>query len=307
MARSCTSDPMMYVRNRGAFTVPTGPLKGAQPLRRLPSSSIWRAGVMSLLIGASLGADPVRPEAGPWIPDLFVWRLDAQGWTGSYRWCEGSCPQTLSILAVGGGFALSESTDAQARISIAKCPGVGWDWDVVQLYGRTLLMDEYDGYPFTAAVGIPVTFGSSRAVHEPAEFVPSNVNGELQLSAGKEWSRLENWWLRTAVLAAAGLANEGGPWFRGWAEIALQVQGRHALGFMLEGIRTLGSGSAFERLTAQSYARRRAQWLDGWLTYRYQHPVYGSLALQWQHRFKAQGAPRILNLGNVCVTYTMSL
>lgn len=263
-----------------------------------------------LLVGLgqqALMADPVRPETGPWIPDVLMWRLEAQGWTGRYRWNSCAPSQALSLLAVSAAMAPSDTLDVQARFSLMKGPHQKWNWDVFQLYARDLFWDEYQGDLFSAALGGVLTFGSNRSVHQPAEFVPSNVNGEVQLSAGREWSRCANWWLRTDLLGGVGLANQGGPWFRGYAQIAAQLAGRHSLGFALEAIRTTGSHDVFKRHFGGSYALRKAHWLDGWLEYRYEHPIWGALALQWQHRFVAVAAPQQLNLGNVCLTYSTSL
>jgi hypothetical protein len=266
----------------------------------------WRFALLLSVSGtAPCLADPFVPRWAPWFSDQLMWQWTSEVATIGYRpWC-GCDHQWWWGLASGMGLAPTESIEVQGQLAIAQRSDTSVYGDIAQLCGRWGLLNDLSGDPLSAVTALTVTFGSRDAVRAVAEFVPSDVNGELSLALGREWSRCERWLARAWALGAVGIANEGRPWVRGSLHVDLQPWACTELLMGVEAIQTFGEQRAWG-CVFPGYAHVRASWVDLQLSAATSRWLGGRLGLELRSRLWAKRAPKPWTLGGLLFTYAYS-
>jgi hypothetical protein len=250
-------------------------------------------------------ADPFTPRWAPWLSDQLVWQWPSQAmviWYTPWQQCQS---ERWWGLATGIGLAPFESVEVQGALSVAKHTGTSVYADTAQLCGRYQWLDDVAGDPLSLTTALTVTFGTNDAVRAVAEFVPSNVNAELNLAAGKEWSSCDEWQVRAWLLAAVGAANQGRPWIRGSMHLDWQPIAPWQVSGSVEAIQTFGTATCWGPVFP-GYAEIRASWVDLQVHVAKAECLAGQLGLEVRSRLWARRAPTPWTLGGIVFTYAFS-
>jgi hypothetical protein len=265
----------------------------------------WALSALTLGVFARLQADPFVPQWAPWLSDQLVWQWPSKAvviWYTPWQKCQS---EKWWGLCTGIGLAPTESVEVQGALSVAKHTGTSVYADTAQLCGRLQLLDDVAGDPISLTSAVTVTFGTNDAVRAVAEFVPSNVNAEIHLAAGKEWAECEEWKLRCWLLGAVGAANQGRPWIRGSFHVDWQPLSSWQVKCSVEAIQTFGTQTCWGPVFP-GYAEIRASWVDLQVSMAKVECLGGSLGLEARSRLWAKRAPTPWTLGGFLFNYSFS-
>ena len=154
----------------------------------------------------------------------------------------GNCHYPGRGLFLNGGvlFATSPELQGEVEVCLSATHHHNFAFDHLKQTAKYAFFDDAQGDPLSLAVGISLKENWSRAVHDISVIAHSNMEGELHLALGKEWSQGAYWCHRLWGLAALGVGERGSPWLRGlirsshnfeqtWI-LSLQAQGEMGLG-----------------------------------------------------------------------------
>jgi hypothetical protein len=105
-----------------------------------------------------------------------------------------------------------------------------------RLTGRYQLLDDVMGDPVSVVVGATYIQDNKTSLHDISCFYHGQVEGELHLAVGKEWTCEQFWVSRAWGVLGVGLADVGTAWLRGdlawqrrWCEIHTLTLGMQSL------------------------------------------------------------------------------
>lgn len=157
---------------------------------------------------------------------------------------------------------------------------------------RTALLDDISGRaPISLAAGVIATVPVKEALFDLSCLHHWYFDGEIFLSLGKECSCGPTWDKRAYLVTAFGCASHGSPWIRGFAKLEKNICDTHHLRVFVEYIQGLGNNVLLTPEPFPGYARLAHHSLDAGLGYSYILFPWGTLSLDYSHRFYAQNFP----------------
>jgi hypothetical protein len=130
----------------------------------------------------------------------------------------------------------------------------------------------------------------------------SDINGELNLAVGKEWTSDNYWGFRTFGYGAGGLANHGSGWLLYLVSIQTNIQNRHRFSIFNEGYFGFGRKETLNIDRFHGYGSIHHQSLDVGAKYSYVFPVWGHLTFMYTRRVYAKLFPERANFFTVSYT-----
>lgn len=198
-----------------------------------------------LFICLLVGSQAYALKESPWLGDVYEFELFTDFTYSQYSKINHAVVQPAYaynnyVTEVDLSFTASESIDLQWEINLARTPHQTYGFRSSALQGRYLFLDDIAGDPISLAVGLNTRAVTGRSVRDVSSPYASYWNGELTISAGKEFSKDEEWKTRGFLFASLGLANHGSLWDRCNASFEVRVKDIHA--FQLFGIGYFGYG-----------------------------------------------------------------
>ncbi len=120
-------------------------------------------------------------------------------------------------------------------------------------------------------------------------------NGELNLTAGKEWAKGADWFARLWGLIALGQANQGDLWTRWSLFVEGNIHDRHECKIFGMGYFGYGAITPVDVNDFDGWGKIRHRSIDLGVGYRYKMGVWGDIGIDYLRRIVARSYPENVN------------
>ncbi|MEI6531303.1 MAG: hypothetical protein WCN87_00590 [Chlamydiota bacterium] len=246
-----------------------------------------------LLFSASLMAASYE---APWLGNPYEFEGELEGALAYYR-----------TINTSNGRLSYKDYQKLARASL-ECSLTDWQFVLEAFAARTAkesfnlisgaflarynILNDVDGSaPMSLTIGFKGDFPKKQAIQDPGLLYSYYCQGELQLSAGKEWSEGPYWQWRVWLLGALGSSTRYSPWLKGKVGIERNFCDLHRLSCYLLGQEGFGQ-SSFPGIDAfVSYGPLAYRLSDISFQYRYTFRYLASLGIEYTMRLAARQCP----------------
>jgi hypothetical protein len=170
-------------------------------------------------------------------------------------------------------------------------------WDNFRFTGRYQWLNEGDGSAFSLVTGITLTQPFSKALHDISSFHHGHIEGEFDLSIGKNYGYCEDtyhsfcWWNVIGI----GTSDIGSPWVRGDAGCEYSYEDAHRLRGFINTLWGLGKNN-LKHHHFKGYGSIRHKSVDLGIRYGYSLGCWGTLSFEYARRVYASNFPENVNL-----------
>lgn len=170
-------------------------------------------------------------------------------------------------------------------------------WDNFQFTGRYKWLDDNEGDPVSLVIGLTFIEPFSRALHDISSFHHGHIEGEINLSFGKQYGSClnEDWVYRWWNVVSFGVADVGSPWM--WEDVAFEhnLYSVHRIRYFLHSLWGFGKNNLSEK-HFKGYGSIQHRSVDLGIRYSYNLGCRGSLSIQYARRVYAHNFPDNANL-----------
>lgn len=252
--------------------------------------------LISLLVNSSLQALTTKP----WLGNLYEFEWQTDFTYSRYRRVEGAAVQLRSAsndkdLLFDLSFTPFTTFDVQVEVEFADTPRQALGLRSTALQVRYQWLDDISGDPLSLTTGFNLRGVSRHSLKDVSCPYASDVNFELSLSMGKEWSNQGMWTMRTWGLTTIGIANHGFPWTRELFIWQFNWQNAHRLSLFTVGDFGFGNRQHVNVRHFDGWGKFQHQSIDIGIAYGYTISVYGILTAAYTHRLFAHNFPQSVN------------
>lgn len=173
---------------------------------------------------------------------------------------------------------------------------------------RYKLLDDISGRsPVTMTIGVEGDFPTAMALRDPGLLYSSYIQGEGQISVGKEWAEGADWQWRLWLLGALGSGVQHSPWIRGKCGAERNFCDIHQIGLFLAGQMGFGQSPFTTVADFHSYGLMAYRFLDLSAQYTYTFYSLGSLGICYTTRLAATNFPAYVHAVALTVTIPFSI
>ena len=239
-------------------------------------------------------------EVQPWFGDVFEFHYLASYCYSRFTSVQNGVPQlkhpfNSNVIYNGLDFSPTPEWSIDSDIQFSSTSKVNFDFRSVAFQARYLWLDDIVGDAVSFATGASVRVTSSDSLRDVSCPSHGNADFELNFSIGKEWDASDCWRFRAWGYGAAGHANRGSPWVRAMAALETNVDDVHKFALIADGSNGYGRHSRVDIDHFYGYAKIRQKSIDLIFRYGYRMGVWGTLRLEYGHRFLAKSCPAKVN------------
>jgi hypothetical protein len=236
----------------------------------------------------------------PWLGDVYESFFDASYTFDFYRRVADGVPGNRhssndNQFLFGLGFTPKETWDVYAEFELAQTTRQSFNWRSGALQARYQWLNDIVGDPVTLTTGLSVRGVNHKSIKDISCPYAAEFNLELNLAAGKEWSKEGYWVFRTYGFGALGIAQRGSPWLRFFYSFMTNQEDRHQFELFTRGEFGFGSKHFLPVNHFDGYATIYHQSVDIGADYRYLFDIWGSLKFEYAYRVYAKAYPAGVN------------
>lgn len=187
-------------------------------------------------------------ENSPWIDTVLqpIWHI-----SGTYQHfnkistdhaCQ-SYPGDGFFLDTGLIFAPAAEWQAEVEMYLSETHKRSFTFDHFKQTVKYAFYDDVVGDPFSLTLGISLQENWRRAVDDLSVIRHANLEAEVHIALGKEWSRGAYWCHRLWGFSALGVGEKGSPWIRGILNSSHNFTQKYLLAFELTAEMGMGGRS----------------------------------------------------------------
>lgn len=165
----------------------------------------------------------------------------------------------------------------------------------VAFQGRYLFKDDIIGDPISICLGANFRVISPESLRDVSILYHSNIDFEVNLALGKEFSKSEFWRFRFWLYGSGGIANKGSPWIRGEFAMEGNIREKKKWALFLQAMRGYGEEQHINIYDFHGYATVRETNIDLGFRYGYRMGVWGTLSFEYKRRLLAESCPESVN------------
>lgn len=247
----------------------------------------------------------------PWLTDLWEFNFRPSYTYSTYPSVQGAVQKHQktshdNFLTFDLGVCPLDSMAIDVDIGFADTPiqKMGYRSSAVQL--RYQFLDDIVGDFVTITTGAIFRGVSRHGLKDPSCPYHSDVNGSLNLSVGKEWSKNQYWISRVFGYLDGGMANHGSGWIQYLVSAQANINNCHRFGIFNEGYFGFGSKETLNIDHFHGYGSIHHQSLDVGARYSYVFPIWGHLTFAYTRRVYAKLFPQDANFFTVSYTLPFS-
>lgn len=239
-------------------------------------------------------------EVSPWFGN--IWEFNFQSDYTYYRFShvQNGHPKIKhawnnQLLNFSIEVPLKETFDVELEIEFTDTPKESWGFRSFAGQFRYLFLDDVAGDPVSLMAGINIRGVSQRALRDITTPYHAAANFELNVAAGKEWSQMQYWKIRSFAFGALGIANRGSLWIRGLAAFEGNYKDNHQYQLFANSYWGFGSNRDVNIDHFHGYARIHHQSIDLGAGYSYLFDIWGALNFTYTFRVFAHSFPEYVN------------
>ncbi|MDN3504279.1 MAG: hypothetical protein P0S95_01730 [Rhabdochlamydiaceae bacterium] len=193
------------------------------------------------------------------------------------------------------GFNTMSQFDTQIEAGFFNTSKTNATFQSAAVMGRYLLLDDVQGDPISAALGLNIRFVPDHALTDTFTPYHNIVNFETNLAIGKEFDNLQYWLYRLYGVASVGIANRGAPWVKGLGSFEFNARdNRNQCAVLVDSYFGFGSQDFVNINRFNSYAKIWHQNVDVSAIYRHLFDIWGTISIEFGYRVYAKNYPENL-------------
>lgn len=239
-------------------------------------------------------------EKAPWFGDVYEFHFLGKYTYSHYSKVNNSItplksPSNDHLLHFNLAFSPSLQWCIDSDLEFAGSPRQDFGFCSVAFQGRYMFKDDIVGDPISICVGGNFRVISGDSLRDVSILYHSNLDFEVNLALGKEFSKSENWRFRFWLYGSGGMANHGSPWIRGKFAIEGNICERKKWALFAEGMQGYGDHREIDIYDFHGYADVRQSNLDLGFRYGFRMSVWGTLSFEYKRRILARTCPENVN------------
>jgi hypothetical protein len=196
---------------------------------------------------------------------------------------------------VSASIAPSVEWSAELELLLADTGYRSFGFDSVKLTGRHLFFNDIVGDPLSLSLGLSLSKVFNQAWHDLSIFHHAGrragLEGEVHLSAGKEWSCMQFWTYRGWAVIGIGAGEVGSPWIRGDLDWELNFWDRQSFKVFAHSLFGLGRNDLNLNEHFRGYGPIQHQSVDVGISFNYLFENQLTLTLEAAYRVFAKNCP----------------
>lgn len=250
-------------------------------------------------------------EYSPWLGNVLEPNLRASAWLNSYQSvdtghgvkrqaaCDGFFDLDVSL-------AYRENIEFELEAVAAKTRTHCFGMDSVLFAGKYRFWNDIVGDPLTVTAGAVVSKVFKHALQDIAAFHHGGIQGEVYLSAGREFSCMQFWMSRVWGVVGFGIADLGSPWIRGDIAWEHNCWDRHQFKLFVDTLWGLGHNNLHLH-HFKGYGPVNHQSVDAGIRYSLGFDYGIFLRFEYAYRVYARNCPRHVNRALLSLFYPLGL
>ncbi len=196
-------------------------------------------------------------------------------------------------------FAPSLQWSIDSDLEFIQTPRQDFGFRSVAFQARYLFKDDILGDLLSIALGGNFRVVSSESLKDVSTLYHSDIDFELNLAFGKEFSKLDYWRFRFWFYGAIGIANKGSPWIKGNFALEGNLDDKKKCSLFVDAMHGYGKKEFVDVFNFDGYAKIRQRDVNVGFKYGYRLNVYGTLSFEYKRRILAKRCPERVNFFSI--------
>ena len=239
-------------------------------------------------------------EKQPWFGDVYEFHFMSKYTFFRFKDVEAAIIQPDSVsnnnlLYFDLSFSPTLQWSIDSDLEFIDTPRQEFSFRSVAFQARYLAKDDIIGDPVSITLGSNFRVVSTDSLKDVSTLYHANVDFEINLAFGKEFSNFDSWRLRAWGYGAVGIANRGSPWIRGRFSLEGNIHDERRWAFFIDAMKGYGKEEVVDVYNFHGYGKIRQSNVDVGFRYGYSLGVMGSLSFEYVRTLLARRCIKDVN------------